>query len=479
MNHPAKCNRRNFIKTTAATTASAFVLPRFSIGQPGPSANSKLNIAHIGASNIARMAFHETRKENIYAIADVDSSKFNEYSEKFPKIESAEKFADFRKMLDKLGNNIDGVCVSTPDHTHFAATMEAMQRGLHVCTQKPLAHNIWQVRALRKAKAKYNVITNMANQGHTFDGIRQMREWVEADVFGQITEVHSWTAGPGWGGRYFAKPESFPPPEDPVPESLNWDLWQGPVADTTFHSTYHPEQWRGFNKYGGGTFGDWFCHIADAPVWVLDLYEPVSVEAIKVVGGNEWIVPDGNSVRYEFKQRGSKKPCTFYWHNGPGGAKNKKQKKGQEQMPEAIAGHSFHPKPPKDWTWPDIPNKGTYYLGEKANGHTDERSNKPRLADKEKMKEFKAAGFPDEKYPRIKGGPFGEWVKAIKNGTEPGANFDYAAQLTEVSLIGQLAARFGGKIEWDAKNMKITNRPELNAYLKEPARKGWEYGEDL
>lgn len=450
---------------TAALTAAAFTPARFAIGKAGIPANSRLNIAMIGAGNIAGMAYGGVKGENIVALADVDSSMFYQKKEDHPEVLKAKTFTDFRVMLDKMGKEIDAVCINTPDHTHFSATMHAMEMGKHVCTQKPLTHNIWQARTLQKAKKKYKVVTNMAVQGHTFDGIRQMREWYEADVFGQIREAHSWIQGPNWkpfseGRYYFNKPDSFPPKKSPIPSTLDWDLWLGPNdADTVFSELYHPISWRGFNAFGNGLFGDWMPHISDAPVWVLDLYEPVSVELVKKSGGNEWIVPDGNTVRWEFKKRGSKAPCTFYWHNGD---------------------KSFMPKTPEGWTWGDLPNRGTLYFGDKELGYTDGRSNHPRLGNKEAMKEFKKNGYPEERYERIKGGPFKEWVKAIKGeGPEPGANFDFAAPYTEMMLIGVLAARFGGRIEWHPKK-GITNRPELNRYVRpENVRTGWDYGQDL
>ncbi|MGJ8653102.1 MAG: Gfo/Idh/MocA family protein [Opitutaceae bacterium] len=460
-------NRRKFIKTTTALSAGAFILPRFSIGKPGGSANSKVNIAMIGAGNIASMAYSGCKGQNLVALADVDSRMFSQHQGKFPEVADAKHFTDFREMLDKMDRDIDAVCINTPDHTHFAATMHAMEMGKHVCTQKPLTHNIWQARTLKKAKDKYGVITNMAVQGHTYNGIRQMKEWYEADIFGQIQEVHCWIPGPSIpayaGGRrkgYFASPESFPPPVESIPRELDWDLWLGPNAgDTTFNNTYHPKTWRGYHAFGNGTFGDWFPHIADAAVYILDLYEPVVVELESSHGGNDWMVPDGNTVRWEFKQRGSKAPCTLRWSNGD--AKDL-------------------PKTHRDWTWDDkLPKHGTLFFGDKQTGFTDERSNNPRLADKEKMRAFKADGYPDEKYPRIKNGPFGEWIDAIKgDGPEPGANFDFASPFTETMLLGVLAARFGGRIEWDPQR-GVTNRPELNTYIREPVRKGWEYGYDL
>ncbi|MEM1108540.1 MAG: Gfo/Idh/MocA family oxidoreductase [Planctomycetota bacterium] len=461
-------NRRTFLKTTAATAAGAGVLPSFSIGQPGPSANSKLNIAMIGAGNIAAMAYWGCNKENIVALADVDETMFSQKAKEFPQIEKARKFKDFRVMLDEMEGEIDAVCINTPDHTHFVATIAAMERGMHVITQKPLTHNIWEAQTLQKAKHKYGVVTNMAVQGHTYDGIRQMKEWYEADVFGQITEVRSFFGGPGWrdfdgnpaNNHYFVRPEPLPPQAQAVPSHFDWDLWKGPsTTDLPYHGVYHPKSWRGYFPFGNGLIGDWLVHVSDAAVWVLDLYDPVSVELEMVQGGSDLIVPDANVVRWDFERRGDKAPCTFYWHNGWG---------------------KYMPEKPESWSWGEKVPAGTLYYGEKHVAHTDNRSNKPRLADKEAMRGFKAAGYPDEVYPRVKDGPFGEWLRAIKGeGPEPGANFDFASPFTVMSLLGALVMRHGGRIEWDAQNQRITNRPELDAYVKPEVRPGWEYGEDL
>ncbi|MDW7692442.1 Gfo/Idh/MocA family oxidoreductase [Flammeovirgaceae bacterium SG7u.111] len=462
--------RRNFIKKTAVVGAAASVLPHFSIGKPGLSANSKLNIAMIGAGNIAGMAYGGCKGENIVALADVDAAMFGQHVPKNPEIAKAKKFEDFREMLDKMDKEIDAVCINTPDHTHFAATMHAMQMGKHVCTQKPLTYSIWEAQTLKKAQKKYGVVTNMAVQGHTFDGIRQMKEWYEADVFGQINEVHSWKSGPTWETEYpgkwgyWHKMTSFPPKADPIPDGLNWDLWLGPrPADTTFNKLYHPKSWRGYSMFGNGIFGDWMPHIADGPVFVLDLYKPVVVELEEKTGGNEWMFPEGNRVRWEFKKRGKKAPCTFYWYNGP------------------VGNSQFMPKTPKEWTGgKNLPGGGTLYYGDKAVGFTDQRSNNPKLVNADEMKAFEEKGFPAEKYPRVKGGPFAEWIRAIKgDGPTPGANFDFAVPFTEMMLLGVLAAKFGGRIEWHPKK-GITNRPELNKYVKGATpRKGWDYGSDL
>ncbi len=456
-------SRRHFLKRSTLLGAGVFMLPRFSIAQSGKSANSKLNLALIGAGGIASVAVKGVLKENLVAICDVDEANQTVYADKNPQVTTAAKFKDFRVMLDKMGKEIDGVLVSTPDHTHFAATMDAMQRGKHVFTQKPLTHNIWQARTLRKAREKYKVVTCMGNQGHTFDGIRQMKEWLEAGVLGSVSTVDSWYPGPKWaptgstGPAVWRKPSTFPPTPEPVPAGLDWPLWLGPVADPGYNSIYQPKTWRGFSQFGTGMIGDWFCHICDGPVWTLDLYEPTVIEAEKIDGPNPGMCPDGSIVRWDFPARAGMPPCTLRWYDG-----------------------GNQPSIPENWTWGALPKFGSIFKGSKTTVFLDERSNNPRLISKEEMQAFKQAGLPPEKYPRVKDGPVAEWIRAIKGeGPEPGSNFDYASRLTEIACLGAIVQFFGGRIEWDSKNMKVTNRPELNAYVKEPMPAGWAYGEDL
>ena len=185
-----KTTRRKFLGAASATAAamSASAFPRFSIAEPGKT--SKINVAVIGAAGMGGYALGEAAGENLVAICDVDEERAANASKKHPKVPN---FKDFRVMLDKMGNDIDAVAISTPDHTHFPAAMAAMERGKHVFVQKPLAHNIWQLRTLQKAAHHYNVITQMGNQGHTFDGMLRIKEWIDAGVIGDVTEVITWT----------------------------------------------------------------------------------------------------------------------------------------------------------------------------------------------------------------------------------------------------------------------------------------------
>ncbi|MDP6634720.1 MAG: Gfo/Idh/MocA family oxidoreductase [Phycisphaerae bacterium] len=452
--------RREFLKTSAAAAGTAaFVAPQFSIGKSGPSANSKLNIAMVGNGGIAGMAYGGVRSENVVAVCDIDENRL--------KRGGGKTFTDYRKMYDKMGKGIDAVCVNAPDHTHFGATIEAMRRGYHVCTQKPLTHDLWQARTLLKAARKYpKLITNMGNQGHTYNGIRDMAELYQHGLLGDVTEVHCGFPGPSLGSHYFAKaPKSLPYPTQKTPDHIKWDLWVGPAPKTSYNPAYHPLKWRSFWDYGTGMLGDWFCHIGDGPVWVLDLYDAISCERIEINENIKGVIPNSCVVKWEFAKRGDKKPCTMYWYDG-------------------IKNGGTPIKKPKDWSYGGKWDKGSFFFGSKNNAYLDERSNNPRISDKTAMleyKELKKAGKIPQKYDRVKGGsPHAEWVRAIKGGPKPGSSFEYSARLTETCLLGVLAERFGGKIEWDAKNCKVTNRKELNEFVKEPVRNGWEdYGVDL
>ncbi len=445
-------SRRSFLRSTSAVAAGTLIIPNLL----GCSVNNKLNIAVIGVGGRGQANWSKATKENIVAMCDVDDNRAAEGFKLFPK---AKKYKDFRVMFDEMANQIDAVIISTPDHTHFAATMIAMHLGKHVYVEKPLAHNIWQLRTLKKAAKHYGIISQMGNQGHTTNGIRLIKEWYDAGVLGQVREIHAWqgklTFHPG---GYWTKPESFPPPAHEVPSYLDWDLWLGPAANRPFNSAYAPKSWRGFYDFGNGMLGDWSCHTLDAPFWALDLGMPHTVEGVvpNPVPDHSFVA-DESVVKYQFGARGSKAPATLHWHEG--GSK-------PEIRPE--------------WGVDRLPDSGMVMIGDKKTLITGGRPNNPHLmVSDEEWNEF-LKNAPEKTIPRIgEEQPQQEWIDAIKNNTLPGSNFDYAADLTELALVGVLAQRFASTIEYDAKNMKVTNNPEIDAYIKEPVRKGWAYGEDL
>ncbi len=450
-------DRRKFIKNMGLAAGSAFVLPRFSIAK-NKSPNNMINLACVGVGGIGSMTFSGIGKgeANIVAICDVDTKYSAGNRKKFAP--DAAFFEDYRVMLEKMGKDIDAVCVSTPDHSHFKITMDAMQCGKHVAVQKPLTHNVWQARELAKARKYYKVQTQMMNQGHATDSIRMLKEWYDSGVLGPVREVYVMSTGPDWSSVYFKKPASLPPPSSPVPDNLKWDLWLNQAKSVEFSQFYHPLTWRSFWEYGTGMLGDWFCHTGDAPVWCLDLKDPVSVELLESDSSLDRNVLISNSsvVKWSFPATDKREAVDMYWYDGG-------------KIPT---------KKPHDWPADRAFDfKGAMLMvGDKHTMETGSRPNfSPRMSNTEFFKEFRR-NAPPKTIPRVrKDNLYFEWFDAIRgDGPECGSNFGYASQLTEVALLGVLAQRLGGKIEWDAKNMVSPNRPEAAQLIREPERAGWE-----
>ena len=450
----APISRRTFLKASAAA-ASLCALPRFAIGQEGPPPSKKVNLAFIGIGGIGNSALSGCDGENYVAFCDVDETSAASNYATHP---SVPRFRDYRVMLEKMRGDIDAVVVSTPDHSHFPAAMLAMELGKHVYVQKPLTHDIWQARTLRRAAHRYKVITQMGNQGHATEGIRLVKEWFEADVLGEVREVHAWLSGPDFAkGHYFRIPEKFPPPAIAVPPTIDWDCWLGPARKRPFTAEFAPRLWRGWWDFGTSILGDWACHTLDAPVWSLDLAPPTRVTVENYEGIHDGFVPRSTHLKFEFAARGDKPPVTLHWYDG-----------GQ------------HPAVPLDWdrTKP-FPGGGMLMVGSKQTLMTGERPDSPRLLNDANWEDFKK-NLPPKVIPRIVGGPFAEWLRAIKGeGPLPGSNFDYASRLTEVALVGVMAQRSNRDIDWDAAKMQVTNHPDFEHIVREPARRGWNVGHEV
>lgn len=454
--------RRTFIKQSLAASAATLLTACTTTESSGParlstrSPGSKLNLAFIGVGG--RGAAHVryfAERENLVAFCDVDEERAAKVYADFPEVP---RYRDFRVMLDQMGKQIDAVVVSTPDHTHFVATLACMERGIHVMTEKPLVRNIWQARALRQAALVYPVVTAMGNQGHATEGIRYIKEWYDAGVLGEVREVHAWFDGPDYNGPFFQRPDQYPLPATPVPPTLDWELWRGPVVDAVpYHPEFVPSKWRGHYVYGCGELGDWACHTLDGPNWALDLGAPVATELMR----HETFfptryVPDRSIVNFEFAGKPGRPPVVLTWYDG-----------------------GLKPALRPEWGLTELPGNGMIMVGSKATLMTDGRPNSPRLIPETDWEDFRR-NLPPKVIPRVMGGHLQEWTNAIKGtGPTPGSDFDYASSLTELALVGVLAQRFGGRIEWDAPGMRITNRPDLNVHVKEPVRPGWEAGEGL
>ena len=440
-------NRRQFIRQSAATLGWAS-LPLTGLRAASP--NNRLNIAAIGVGGMGAGNIQKCSGENIVALCDVDFKRGGDTFRKFPK---ARRFRDFRVMFDKMEKEIDAVIIATPDHTHAVATMEAMRRGKHVYTQKPLTHSIWEARQLTEAARRHGVATQMGNQGHSSEGARQTVEWIQAGVIGEVREVHCWSDRPLRGNRFEKRlywPQGVaerPRDKPPVPQTLDWDLWLGPAPYRDYHPEYVPFDWRGWWDFGTGALGDMGCHIIDHPYWALKLGDPESVEASSTHVHDE-TAPLASLVTYHFPARDELPPVRMIWYDG--GIK--------PPRPEELR---------SDETWPV---DGVLYVGDRGKIMHTSHGGKPTLLPLSRMKGFER---PDESLPRVKGSHEQNWIDACKGGAPACSHFEYSGPLTEAVLLGNLAIRTEGQLLWDGPNMRVTNNEAANQFVRRQYRAGW------
>ena len=439
-------SRRQFLKSSAAVAAFTIV-PRHVLGGQGQTAPSeKLNIAGIGAGGMGGGDINAVSNgNNIVALCDVDLRRASTI-EKFPK---AKVYRDFRKMFDEMEDKIDAVVVGTPDHTHAVAAMAAIKRHKHVYCEKPLAHSVAEVRALMKAAREYGVVTQLGNQGHSFDTIRVFCEWIWDSAIGKVHTVHCGCAAVNSGIDRLPQMGR----REEIPPELEWDLWLGPTKKRPYHSFYLPGRWRGWTPFGNGTIGDWACHVVDPVFWALDLGAPKTIQAQvkdydpKTQGD---AFPKGDIITYEFPAKDDRGPITLVWHSGT------------EKIPRA---RELEPGRKGIET-------GAYVYGDKGvimYGSHGARS--VRLIPEPAMQAYDR---PEPTIPRVKE-HHDDWLRAIHENRKAGSDFAaYGGPLTEVAMLGVVALKLPGtKLQWDAANMRFTNCDEANQYVDPPYRKGW------
>jgi predicted dehydrogenase len=469
-------NRRDFIKTSAIAAAAFMIVPRHVLGGPGYLAPSdRLIIASIGVGGKGQSdinMFAKSGKADIAYLCDVDDRRAATSVKNFPK---AKYYKDYREMLDKEHKNFDAVSISTPDHNHAIQALAAMQLGKHVYVQKPLTHDIYEARILTAAAKRYKVVTQMGNQGASNDGPRQMKEWYEAGLIGDVHTVYAWTDRPVW-------PQGIPWPakKADIPKELDWNLWLGTAPEKDFVDKLVPFNWRGWWDYGTGALGDMGCHLIEAPFSVLNLKYAKEVEAsVGSVYVDEFkrgyfpeSCPPSSHVTLKFpKTDKTKGDVTLHWMDGG----------IQPERPAELEANE---------TFGDGGN-GTLFIGTKGKMMSETYSANPKLLPLSRNKDIKVK----EKYARVKDGANGhyaQWVDAAIAGygkQEVSSPFEIAGPLTEALLMANLAIRsfdikknvngkntYPGrymKMLWDNDNMKITNFDEANQFVKREYRSGW------
>lgn len=446
-----RLSRRQF--NLLSSTAAAVVVG--SVGRPGSaadptspqsgpsrSANGLLRTAHVGVggmggADLGSIASHP--KVEIAALCDVDASRLEAAGGNHSK---ARRFRDYREMLSAMGDSVDAVVVSTPDHTHAPAAMTAIRLGKPVYCQKPLTHEIFEARALREAASSRGLVTQMGIQVHSSAAYRRAVRMIQDGVIGRVSRVLAWSSK-NWGFDGGA-PAGVQPP----PSSLDWNLWLGTASERPFvPGIYHPGAWRKMIDFGTGTLGDMGVHIFDTPYAALELTAPrwarTTCRAPTGVGH-----PERNRVEYEFPgTRHTASTLSWTWFDGADAPPN-----------------------PKDAGLPlgfRLPDQGSLFVGEGGSMLL------PHVGE--------ALLFPEERFreasrPSVENvDHYHQWIDACLGETTTSAGFDYAGPLTEALLLGVVANRFPGKkLEWDAAAMRITNEPDADRLVRRTYRPGFE-----
>jgi predicted dehydrogenase len=456
MHKPLSSNlsRRQFLQAAGlGVTLFNFAPAQVVAAVTGRSPNDKVNVAGIGVGSQGGSDVDAVAGEgqNIVALCDVDD---NYAAKTFGRHPRATRFKDFRVMFDKMGRGIDAVVIGTPDHTHAMIALEAMRRGKHVYCEKPLAHNINEVRQLIAGAQKYKVVTQLGNQGHSSNSIRQLCEWVWAGAIGNVHTIHA-------GCDAFKEVYCQIPNLDKVdkhyavPAGLDYDLWIGPVPFRPYTPLWVPWNWRGWMPFGTGTIGDWFCHVIDPSFWALDLGAPATVVA-EVSGYDPatqgLTYPPASKVTFEFPAKGSRGPIKLVWYDG----------------------NNTIPRPEEFSKDDKVPGVGAILFGDKGMiVHGSHGAGGCYLTPEKLMDQYSGAHAPQQTIPRVKNHA-ADWLEAIRTGRQAGSNFGYGGPLTQVALIGAIAIHLPGQVlEWDDKKMRFTNSNLANAFVHPAYRKGW------
>jgi predicted dehydrogenase len=412
--------------------------------------SDKVNLAFVGISGKGGHNLSILKDQNIVALCDVDWGEGQQKS--FAAYPKAKRYKDFREMLEKQ-KDIDAVVISTPDHTHGVIAMMAIKMGKHVYCEKPLAHSLFEVREITKAARENKVQTQMGNQGHSWDSIREFYEHIKAETIGKVTEVHAWCDRPAGGGNVsFPHGIMRPTGEHKIPKELDWNLWLGPAEERPYHPLYLPRSWRGFIDFGSGALGDFGCHTLDPSFWALDLGSPESVLAStsNLLDIKYDTYATASIITYKFPKRGELPPVKLTWYDGGLLPLNDDRLRGLKYE-----------------------DCGALVIGEKGIiTHGSHGAGGYKVLPFDKKREIQK---PPQLLERVKG-HHADWLEAIKTGKQASSNFNYGGPLTETVLLGTAASLFRNQeLEWDSENLKVKNIEKANALVHPDFRSGWSF----
>jgi predicted dehydrogenase len=437
--------RRTFMKSAAVTGASLTILPG---GLLAASPNNKLNVALIGTWGRAFKHMPTIADENVVALCDVDETHMVDAAKRFPK---ATKYVDWRKCLDQ--KNLDAVIICTTDHTHAFIANWAMNRGLHVYCEKPLANSVEEARVLREnyLKNKGKLATQVGTQRHADPNFDRVAELIRDGAIGTLTAAYA------WGNRKLPKPGYLKANGAP-PSTLHYDLWLGPAPHHPFNPGYFGNfkarpgtnclNWNMYWDFGSGQVGDMGSHTMDL-VWnAIDADRPLSAEA-KGDAYNPDVTPVELAAKYQFAANDWRPPIEVSWHQGGSMPRSPSRLIDLKRI-----GHGAMFKGSRGFLIADFKSRILVPYGKES----DLTYYKPR--DKEDV------APPIGHYQK-------EWTAACKGDKKTSCDFDYAGRMIEMMMLGMIAYRAGTKIDYDAKTGRVTNSPKANALVKRTYRKGW------
>lgn len=427
----AQPNRRAFLG--AAALATGYFVSGSPANACSRSALEKLNLAVIGIGGQGGANLGGVKGENIVALCDVDDVRAGKAYERFPQ---AKKFYDYRELFDKLGNEIDGAVISTPDHTHFHIAHRALSEGKHVYLEKPMAHNVWECRELTNLAREKKVATQLGVQRHTIPNMHRVVELIKSGAIGNVSEVHCWIDSSRGMPALDKK-------QHDVPATLKYDLWLGPAKRRAdYHPTVTPYGWRFWWDYGTGETGNWGCHVLDIPFWALDLKYPTRVGAEGDLA-HPLTTPKSMNSWMEFPATDDRPAVKLFWSQAKGGPQILKDK----NLPAGGNNTLF------------IGDQGMLLCG----------FSKRQLLPQDKFAEFD----PPEPFIPDSPGFHKEWIDACKGGEPATCHFDYSGPMAETVLLGNVAYRALSEFDWDANQLKASSGI-AQRFIREDYAEGWQ-----
>jgi len=454
--------RRSFLKGTMVAGAASVFAPRLLLGA---SATGKVNLACCGIGNRGAddvKALHDTGLANIVALCDTDMGAPHTQGilKLFPNVP---RFQDFRQMFDKLGKDIEAVSVGVPDFSHFPIAMLAMSLGKHVYCEKPMAQSFRQIELMMAAEKKYKVAAQMGNQGHSEANYFQFKAWTEAGIIKNVTKI---TAYMNSARRWHGMKVSGYLPKQPIPETLDWEVWLTMAKFHEYNKGYINGDWRAWYDFGNGALGDWGAHIFDTAHEFLNLGLPSEVEAVKLDGWSPFIFPQASTLAFRFPARGSQPPLELTWYDGVNNLPPLPDDIGTPvvdgNIPPPTSGTIDTKKMP--------PGKVIYGEGLTFKGGSHGTTLK--IIPEAKAKEM-ALKLPA--VPRSPSNHFKNFLLACKGEEKCRSSFAVAGPLCQAMGLGVIAQRVNAKLEFNRETKQITNHKIANELLAgaEP-RKDWE-----